>query len=112
MRHLPLFVVVLFAACASEEDMFRHAPSDRPVKLVMLEVEGSRSTIVASETVLFDVGHLPGVLAVTRGSGTNEVQCLVEMEVDPEDMVARLTPRYRVTVLRIVLREDLPPEEE
>ena len=112
MRRLTLLAMMLAAACASEESMFERAPRNRPVKVVVIEIEGSRASLVATEITLVDVRRVPGVIEVERGSGRNEVNCLVEARVDGEDLMSALSERYRVKVLRTVLRKDLPEEEK
>jgi hypothetical protein len=108
MRTLLLLgLTTLLASCASEADLFEDAPNDRATVVVVVKVTGDRATLVASEGALADLDRIPGVLKVRRGSGQNEVWCLVDGRVDPYSLVGHLAPTYRVTVLRVVKKSDV-----
>jgi hypothetical protein len=111
VRSLALLgLVVALAACVSEEDLLEDAPRNRPTKVVVLEVEADRARLVAGEDALADLDRIPGVLKVVRGSGRNEVMCLVEDRVDPYALAAHLRPHFQVTVLRTVKKSELERE--
>ncbi len=107
MRRLPLlFTVALAAGCVSEDSLLEGSSSRRPLKVVVLEVEGPRGSLVVTEPAMADIRRLPGVIDAVRGSGLREVRCLVEERTDPQILVSGLSPRYRAVVLRVVRREE------
>ena len=105
----------LLSACASDgafargrmRTMVGKAPPEKPVKIVVLNVEAERGTAVAGEMTLADVRKAPGVLDADRGAGRNDVIVLVDLETDSSHIVDSLRPRYRVYVVGEYLREDL-----
>jgi hypothetical protein len=111
MRLLALLgLTALVATCASEEGLLEDAPKDRVTKVVTLEVTGNRGRLVVEESVLADLNRIPGVLKAVRGSGQNEVYCLVEDQVDPWSLARGLPSPYRVKVLGTVKKSDLPAD--
>jgi hypothetical protein len=116
LRILKVAVIALAAAaCATDGGLARSrmrsllskAPPDAAVKVIVLNVEAERGTVVAGEGTLADVRRTPGVLQADRGGGRNEILVVADLDADSSYFVDALRPRYRVYVVREFLREDL-----
>ena len=116
LRVLAVAVLALaLAACATAgalgksrmRALLDRAPGDRPVKIVVLNVEAERGTVVAGEGTLADVRRCPGAMEADRGAGRNEILVLAEADADSSSMVDSLRPRYRVYVVGEYTRKEI-----
>ena len=110
-----LLVAAAAAACASAgavgkarmRSLLSKAPPDAKVKVVILNVEAERGTVMAGEGTLGDVRRTPNVLQADRGAGRNEILVVTDLDTDSSFFLEALRPRYRVYVVGEYLREDL-----
>lgn len=75
------------------------APPSAKVKVVVLNVEAERGTVMAGEGTPGDVRRTPNVLQADRGAGRNEILVVADLDTDASFLLDALRPRYRVYVV-------------